>query len=293
MRIPASLKKFHIRQAPEIRFHGLESAGNISQQQKNREDDRAEHEHGLDDISPNDCLDAADGGVDRRDHGHENNSPDVSVQIHRQRGKEITPDHDHDGAAEIESHADAKDAREQENSARHVFRFRAEAHGQEFIDALNAVIVVRLDESERDDHACENCSDRELAVKIPASLESFRRSSEKSGCARLRGDDRRQHGPPRDRPRTERKIFEVSISSSGPKPDRDDADEVGEKDDCVDCQPGAHVDLMMNAGWRMSNNESSRARLRFGDHAEFRAGVSLEQSGRSVRGCDWRSCGDC
>ena len=198
MRIPAGLKKFHVRPAAEICFHGGESAGDVSHEQENGEDDRAEHQHGLDDIGPNDRFDSADGGVDRRDDGDKKNPPDVSVEIHRQRREEITPDHDHDGPAEIKPNADAEHAREKKNTAGRVFRLGAEANGQKLINALHPVIVVRLDEREGDDDTREHCADGKLPIKIAACLKTFRRRPEESGGARFGGDNGREHGPPRN-----------------------------------------------------------------------------------------------
>ena len=198
MRIPAGLKKFHVRPATEICFHGVESPGDLSHEQENGKDDRAEHQHRLDDIGPNDSFDSADGGVDRCDDGDKKNAPDVGIQIHWQRGKEITPDYNHDGAAEIKADADAEDAREKKNAAGRVFRLGAEADSQKFINALHSVIVVRLDEGEGDDDTRKHCANGELAVKIAARFEAFRRRSEESGCACFGGDNGREHGPPRN-----------------------------------------------------------------------------------------------
>ena len=152
----------------------------------------------MNDIGPDNGFDSADGGVDRRDDGDENNSPDVSVEIYRQRRKEITPDHDHNGAAEIKPDADAEHAREKKNAAGRVFRLGAEADSQKFINALHSVIVVRLDEGEGDDDTRKHCANGELAVKIAARFEAFRRRSEESGGACLGGDNGREHGPPRN-----------------------------------------------------------------------------------------------
>ena len=38
-RVPAGLKKFYVGPTAEICFHGIESARDVSHQQKNREDD--------------------------------------------------------------------------------------------------------------------------------------------------------------------------------------------------------------------------------------------------------------
>ena len=155
----------------------------------------------MNDIGPDNGFDSAGGGVDRRDDGDEKNSPNVSVEIYRQRRKEVTPDHDHNGAAEIKPDADAEHAREKKNAAGHILCFGAEADSEKLINALHSVIVVRFNERERDDDAREHRADGELSVKVAARFESFRRRPEKCGGARLGGDDGSEHGPPWNRTR--------------------------------------------------------------------------------------------
>src|SRR5437763_15923644 len=105
LRIPSGLKKFYVAESTEVRLHGFESAGNTSQQQKNREDHRAKHQRRLDHVGPNNCFDSADRRVNRSDDGDENNSPNIGVKINWQRWKEEATNHQHDCAAEIQPDA--------------------------------------------------------------------------------------------------------------------------------------------------------------------------------------------
>src|SRR5207237_5510146 len=145
-------------------------------------------------------------------------------QIHWQRGEEITPDYNHDGAAEIKADADAEHAREKKNAAGRVFRLGAEADSQKFINALHPVIVVRLDEREGDDDTREHCADGELPIKIAACLKTFRRRPEESGGARFGGNNGGEHGPPRIPTRADREGRQVVSSSPRPQYDHDGAD---------------------------------------------------------------------
>ena len=83
-------------------------------------------------------------------------------------------------------------------------------------------------------------ADDELPVEITARLESFRRRAEKSGRARFRGDDRGEHGPPRNRTRAERKILQVLVSPPGLQPQRHDAEEVKKQNSGIDGESRIH-----------------------------------------------------
>src|SRR5262245_9725487 len=198
-------------------------------QKIDRENDRTKHEHGLDEIGPNDGLDSTDGGVNRGDHGNEYDAPDVDVEIDREIRKEITPNNHHDRSAKVKTHTDTEHPGEEENPARHVFRFRAETDGEELVNALHAVIVVGLDESVGDDDPRQDRADNELPVEIAARLKSFGRRPQKSSCACFRCDDGSKHGPPRDGAGAERKIVQVAIAPTCPKANRDDAEKVCEQ----------------------------------------------------------------
>ena len=80
-RVPAGLEKLDVLHSTEILFHGDEAPGDVSQQKENRENDRTQHQDDLDQIRPNDRLDAADRRVNGRNHGYKNNPPHVGVQI--------------------------------------------------------------------------------------------------------------------------------------------------------------------------------------------------------------------
>src|SRR6202030_3054642 len=102
-----------------------------------------------------------------------NDAPDVGVQIHGERRKEIAPDDDHDRAAEIKPDADSQDAGEKENPARHVLGPGAEANGEKFVNALNPILVESVDEGAGDDDPRQDRADDELAVEVAPRLEAF------------------------------------------------------------------------------------------------------------------------
>src|SRR6202030_1708533 len=150
-----------------------------------------------------------------------NDAPDVGVQIHGERRKEIAPDDDHNRAAEIKPDADSEDAGEKENPARHVLGLGAEADGEKFVNALNPIVVEGFDEGAGDHDTRQDRTDNELAVVVAPGFKAFSSSSQKSRCARFRRNDRAQQAPPRNRPAPEREILQIFISPPGPKAKRD------------------------------------------------------------------------
>ena len=168
----------------------------MAEKEKNREDQGAKHQHSLNKIGPHDRLDSANRRVNRSDDCDENDAPHIGVQINRQRREEITPDDHHDRAAEIKANPDPEHAGEEEDPARHVLGLGPEADGQELIDALHPIVVVRFDESGGDDKPPQDRADDQLAVEIAPRLEIPQRGSKKSRCACLCRNDGRQDRPP-------------------------------------------------------------------------------------------------
>src|SRR6266536_2311574 len=198
----------------------------------------------MNEIGPDYGLDAADRGINRRDDGHEYNSPNVGIEIDRQAWKQITPDHHHDGATKIQTNSDAEHARKQEDAACHVLGFCSEAHGEELVDALHPIVVVRLDEGESDQHARQDCADNELTVKVTSGFETLGWSSEESCGARFRGNDRGQDRPPGNRSPAKREITQILISAARPQTERHDAEEIKKEYSGIDCQTRIHVGLI-------------------------------------------------
>src|SRR5439155_26789752 len=195
----------------------------------------------MNEIGPDYGLDAADRRVNRRDDGHEDNAPNVGIEIDRQAWKQITPDHYHDSAAKIQTNADSQHARKQEDAACHVLGFCSEAHGEKLVDALHPIVVVRLDEGESYKNARQDRPNDELAVKVSPRFETFGRRSKKSGGAGFGCNDGSENCPPGNRSPTKREIPQVFISSARPQTKRDYAEEIKEQDCGNDCQTGAHL----------------------------------------------------
>src|SRR6266536_4529536 len=195
----------------------------------------------MNEIGPDYGLDAADRRVNRRDDGHEDNAPNVGIEIDRQAWKQITPDHHHDSAAKIQTNADSQHARKQEDAACHVLGFCSEAHGEELVDALDPIVVVRLDEGESYKHASQDCPNDELAVKVSPCFETLGWRSKKRGGAGFGRNYGSENCPPGNRSPAKREIQQIFISPAGPQTKNDYAEEIKEQDSGIDCQTGAHV----------------------------------------------------
>jgi hypothetical protein len=114
----------------------------------------------LNKISPNDGLYSADRGVERRQQGHKENSPEIDPNIDADAGKEILPDYLDDDTAEIQADTDSQDPREKKNAAGQIFGPRTEADFEKFVDTLDSVAIVGTDKSERDEDTRQNGADR-------------------------------------------------------------------------------------------------------------------------------------
>src|SRR6516165_10397031 len=134
-------------------------------------------------------------------------------------GKQILPDHLDNDTSKIKADAYPKHARKEEDTARHISRPRAVSNLQKFVDALNAVLVIRTNESKCDNDASQDGSDGQLGVNEAASLESLRRSSKKRGGTCFCRDDRCQYCPPGNRTAAEGELSQVSVPPARPEPD--------------------------------------------------------------------------
>ena len=231
--VPAELDPLQVIPSPESAPDGAHPAEAVDQEPKD-ERDGTDHEARLDQVGPDDRLDPPHDRVEGGDECHKQDAPEVGGERHRGARKEPAPDLHEDHPAEVEPHADAEDAGEKEDPAGRVFGSRAEAHGQELVDALHAVLVVGADEGEGDHDAGDHGADRQLPVEEGARLVPFGGSSQEGRRACLRRHDRGQDGPPRDGASAEREFLQRRVAASRAQADPDDQGEVGQDDRRID-----------------------------------------------------------
>ena len=131
---------------------------------------------------------------------------------------------------DIQARTGRQHTRNHENSGCRVFRRHAETRGEIFVDRINFVVVVRLDENVADEDARENRAERQLQISVVAQREAFARRAEKGAGACFGSDDRGEHGPPRNCATAEREIFEVLLLPAHVKADGDDDEEIEEQE---------------------------------------------------------------
>ena len=191
----------------------------------------------------------------------------------------MLPDHHKDHPSKIEAHADSQHAGEEEDGAGHILGPRAEAHGQELVDTLDAVFVVGPDEGEGDHHAGDHRSDGELPVEQGSRLVSLGGRAKEGGCACFRGNDRGKDRPPRDGSASEGKFLQRRVAPARPQTDPDDAGEVSEDDRRINPESPVGEGRHGSALRRTSAGVPSR-----GSSSSFR----LPRSGRDVPRGAWR-----
>ena len=87
-------------------------------------------------------------------------------------------------AATYKRAPEASKSREHENRGRGILCRHAETRGQIFVDRVNFVVVVRLDENVADENAREDRAESKLHVGVIAQRKSFARVFRKK-CRRL------------------------------------------------------------------------------------------------------------
>ena len=211
------------------------------------ERNRTEHEACLDQVGPDHRLDPADDRVGRGDQGHQQDPPEIGGKRHGFSREEMLPDHHENHPAEIEADADAENPGEEEDGAGHVLGPRAEAHGQELIDALDAVLVVGADEGEGDHHAGDHRADGELSVEKGPRLVALSRRPKEGGSAGLGSHDRGKDRPPRDGAPSEREFFQRGVAATCTQAHPDNQGEIGKDDRRID--PESRVGEGRHGGW--------------------------------------------
>ena len=140
----------------------------------------------------------------------------------------------------IQARTGRQHTRNHENSGCRVFRRHAESRGEIFVDRIDFVVVVRLDENVTDQDARQNGAERQLQISVVAQREAFARRTEKGAGACFRSDDRGEHGPPRNCATAEREIFEALLLPAHVKADGNDDDKIEKKNCGIDREPSVH-----------------------------------------------------
>src|SRR5205823_6705943 len=114
---------------------------------------------------------------------------------------------------------------------------------QIFVDRINFVIVVRLDENVADENARDDGAEGELQIGIISQRKSFARRPEKCAGAGFGGNERSENGPPCDLATAESEVGEVLFLAAHVKADRDDDHKVDKQDSAIDREPCVHASL--------------------------------------------------
>ena len=207
------------------------TAGDRVQQRPNRKSQRAEHDGGLDHVRPDDRLDAAQRGVERGGCRQKREcadvNPDLLQRFERHAGDHLIAEHQHD-RRHVEARAAGQRPRDQKHGGRPVFRAFAKAHQQELVNRDDAVVVIRFDEHEGDDHPRQDRADGKLCVGVVAQGVPLVGRAEKGRGADLRREDRRQNRPPRDAPVADREAFHGFVAPAFVQADADHNNEIRE-----------------------------------------------------------------
>src|SRR4029077_3695569 len=121
----------------------------------------------------------------------------------------------------------------------------AEASGQVFVNGINFVVVVRLDENVADQNSGENRADSQLQVCVIAKREAFARCSEKRARACLGRDNGSEHRPPGNSAAAESEIGKIFLLATHIETDGNDDDEIKNENSRVDRESCVHVAILL------------------------------------------------
>ena len=224
----------------------MEPAGNGRVKQTERDERAPDHDRSLNQIGPDDGLDSAERGVNRGENDNGDGRADINPEclrlVRANAADHFVSEGERDGR-DIQPRAGREQARDHEHGRRGILGRDTETRGQVFVDRVNFVVVIRLDENVADENAREDGAEGELHVSVIAQREAFAGRPEKSAGARFRGDDGSEHGPPRDAPAAEREVFQVVFLPAHAQADEDDDEEIEKQNRAIDGEPGVHVDL--------------------------------------------------
>ena len=141
------------------------AARNRRIKQTKRDECATNHNRGLDQIGPDDGLDAAERGVNRRENDDDNRGTDVNPErlslVWSSAADHFVGERERDGR-DIQSRPGREQARDHEDSGRRILTRDAEARGQVFVNRVNFVVVVRFDENVADQNASDDRAKGEL-----------------------------------------------------------------------------------------------------------------------------------
>ncbi len=170
--------------------------GGVKQAERNQR--APNHDRGLNQIGPDDSLDPTERRVDGGQNDNDNRCADVDEKRFSLTGlhaaNHFIRKRERDRRY-IQARTGRQHTRNHENSGCRVFRRHAEARGEIFVDRINFVVVVRLDENVADENASEDGAEGELQVGIIAVTEAFPGRSEKSAGACFGGDQSKRARP--------------------------------------------------------------------------------------------------
>src|SRR5205823_66368 len=98
---------------------------------------------------------------------------------------------------------------EKENRGGSVLGADTETRSQIFVDRINFVIVVRLDENVANENAGDDGAEGKLEISVISQGKSFARCPEKCSGAGFGGNERSENGPPGNLAAAESEVGEV------------------------------------------------------------------------------------
>ena len=146
-------------------------------------------------------------------------------------------------AAKYKRAPGGKQSRNDKDRGRGVFRWHAKPGSKVFVDGVNFVVVVWLDENVADENPREDGADRQLQIGVVAERESFAWRTKICSGSGFRGDERCEHSPPRHSPPAQCKVLEIFLLAPHVEADSDDENEIEQQNRAIDRKPGVHADL--------------------------------------------------
>src|SRR5947209_7663784 len=219
------------------------AARNGEVKERERGDRAADHDRSLDEIGPNHGLNAAEGGVDRRENDNGDGRPHINPErlgfVRPRAANHFIRERKRDGS-DVQTSAGGKQTRDHEDCGCSVLTSHAESRGEVFVDREHLVVIVRLNENVADENPADDRAEGELQVGVVAMAEPFAGSTEKSAGAGFGGNEGGEHSPPRNATAAEGEVFEVVLLSAHAQADENDDDEVEKENASIDDEAAVH-----------------------------------------------------
>ena len=219
------------------------AAGDGAVEDKDGQQRAAHHDAGLDEVRPDDGLDAAQRGVDGSEHDHadagEKVDQEEAVGVGGNGGVQDTAagefvDEDQRDSGDVDARAGGENPRDEEHGAGGVLGTRAEALREVLVDAVDVEAVVRRQENKGDDDPREDGAEGELDEQIVALVVALAGRAEEGARAGFRRDERGEHGPPGDLASAEGEVAQGVLASAHAQADGEDQREIPEDHRPVD-----------------------------------------------------------